>query len=735
MDGTEDSDHDGLWDWVPSTYSGETCSWAFDSDGDNLGDGLEKGVTISVITSDTNVSRFVPDSNSSTTTNPLNIDSDFDGVPDGWIDGWTMTSGGQLGKYGIPDHEFQFGEGEDRNLNGAVDPGETNPKIMDTDGDHLADGWDILSTASCSTLVCVSETGHYRWWGELNFTSHLLGTRGGTNVYQSAPTDPTNIDSDGDGLVDGNIALNDLPCELVTSHNGVSQTMCTDPSLQDTDGDGLSDGLEISGWEVHIIKETTKQEQPSKFRVVYSNPTIIDTDLDSVNDYFEFENQSDPTKNDTDGDYILDGDELQGQLTQIEGTPPEILKVDGTQIRVEVISTYNDYGICTMKKLRLTVRVRDTAGINYVYFKLEGQPDARVYLNGSKLADASANFSYDEWRGMFDGWDVNVTVFDVNGNGNCTKTHIDGFVEGVVKALIQGFFAFVEAVGKFVSSVFDWIWSAIKSLLETAVRPIMDTLSSMVQKIQNALLNAATLLSNIFRGRPIIDEYVKGILDVIKAINSFYLLVAVMWIVAIVAECLLVYITGGSIKLFEGPLVGLIAGIIFTAWGLCLGAQFFADKTPEGDEHETEKETLYQWSKMFGMTCDGITIMLELWFVYVLYKENGNKFRSPTEKGSWTLASSVVIFFAMALLFGETAAYDLIEDGAILLALDIIIFFLIMGAGLMYLRTKRMGDTGDKTMRMLASKTDKVVLGIIIIDGILFGIQFAAHASRYPKLW
>jgi hypothetical protein len=111
VDGTEDADHDGLWDWNPSTFAGETCSWELDSDGDGLGDGLETGKNYSTIISDTNAFIFVPDSNSSTTTNPLKIDTDSDGVPDGWIDGWNMTSSGELGIFNVPDYECQFGEG------------------------------------------------------------------------------------------------------------------------------------------------------------------------------------------------------------------------------------------------------------------------------------------------------------------------------------------------------------------------------------------------------------------------------------------------------------------------------------------------------------------------------------------------------------------------------------------------------------------------------------------------
>jgi len=297
-------------------------------------------------------------------------------------------------------------------------------------------------------------------------------------------TDPTSRDSDGDGLVDGDVEIGGLPCELTLVHNGQSQTMFTDPSMQDTDGDGLSDGLEISGWEVHILKETTKEEV--KNWTTYSNPTILDTDFDGLHDYLEFENQSDPLKNDTDGDYILDKDEPQGAITQIDGAPPWILKYDsGTQIMVEVTGEWAGLFLIN-KKLKLTVKVSDPAGIDYVLFKVEGQPDQKIFVPGGyKNLEVSAWFTYDEWRGLTDGWDVRINVTDRNGNGNETKTHINGLVEGFIKALLEMLKAFVDAVVSFLTAVWNWIVNAFKALF----KPVADALTAVLSPMSNALAN------------------------------------------------------------------------------------------------------------------------------------------------------------------------------------------------------------------------------------------------------
>jgi cysteine-rich repeat protein len=90
---------------------------------------------------------------------------------------------------------------EDKNLNGQVDAGETDPKKADTDGDGLSDGDEV-------------------------------------NKYG---TDPLKADTDGDGLRDG---------DEVTKHK-------TDPKKADTDGDGLSDGDEVNKYGTDPLKADT----------------------------------------------------------------------------------------------------------------------------------------------------------------------------------------------------------------------------------------------------------------------------------------------------------------------------------------------------------------------------------------------------------------------------------------------------------------------------------------------
>ena len=120
------------------------------------------------------------------TTDPLDADTDDDGITDG---------------------------NEDANHNGVRDEGETAPEFWDTDNDILPDGLEIGLT----------EPQH----DDTDMNEFLADTDPATT------TDPTNPDSDGDGLLDGQ--------EDFTRDGAVNSTE-PDPNDWDSDDDGLADG-------------------------------------------------------------------------------------------------------------------------------------------------------------------------------------------------------------------------------------------------------------------------------------------------------------------------------------------------------------------------------------------------------------------------------------------------------------------------------------------------------------
>ncbi len=104
---------------------------------------------------------------------------------------------------------------------------------------------------------------------------------------KSLGTDPKRIDTDGDGLNDGE--------EVKIYH--------TDPKRIDTDGDGLNDGEEIvSG---HSPLEVPSEE--------------LDIDKDNLIDYFEiYIYKTSPENPDTDGDGISDKEEIEKEQNPLE---------------------------------------------------------------------------------------------------------------------------------------------------------------------------------------------------------------------------------------------------------------------------------------------------------------------------------------------------------------------------------------------------------------------------------
>jgi uncharacterized repeat protein (TIGR01451 family)/MYXO-CTERM domain-containing protein len=115
-----DSDDDGIPDGLEVALGLDPLNP--DTDGDGVQDGTELGYTAGVPDPDgpgplqgTDPAVFLPDSDPTTTTDPLEPDTDGDGLLDGE---------------------------EDADRNGRVDAGETDPNDPDTDGDGFWDGLD-----------------------------------------------------------------------------------------------------------------------------------------------------------------------------------------------------------------------------------------------------------------------------------------------------------------------------------------------------------------------------------------------------------------------------------------------------------------------------------------------------------------------------------------------------------------------------------------------------------------
>jgi hypothetical protein len=267
-----------------------------DTDGDGLSDGDEVNVH---------------------GTDPLLKDTDGDGLPDGWeVDNGLnpLSASGDDGADGDPDddgltnlQEYQRGtkprkrdtDGDGLSDGDEVNVHNTNPLDPDTDGDGLPDGWEVRYDFN----PCVVQTDGTHGAADDPDDDGLTNLQ----EYQHG-TDPFNEDTDDDGLEDG---------DEVNVHN-------TNPLLEDTDGDGLTDGDEVALKAVWpcldpLVWDCDGDMLPDGWELQYglspcecaaTNSPAWDADGDGLGLLDEYRYCTDPTNPDTDGDGVRDGDEV-----------------------------------------------------------------------------------------------------------------------------------------------------------------------------------------------------------------------------------------------------------------------------------------------------------------------------------------------------------------------------------------------------------------------------------------
>ncbi len=244
-------------------------------------------------------------------TDPLNPDTDGDGLKDG-----------EEVKVYTTDPLNPDTDGDRLRDGDEVFRHKTNPLDPDTDDDGLDDGYEVLTPYQAER-----SPGGLFWGGlqGLNYINLLdltgdsppsstargvrLASLGGparrTAVQDptGSTTDPLNPDTDGDGLTDGEEVL----------------TYRTHPLKRDTDGDGLTDGDEV--------------------RSRGTDPLRPDTDGDDLSDGDEvLRHRTNPLVADTDGGGVPDGREIQLKLNPLDASDDvPIIKV-GERIILEGVN-------------------------------------------------------------------------------------------------------------------------------------------------------------------------------------------------------------------------------------------------------------------------------------------------------------------------------------------------------------------------------------------------------------
>jgi hypothetical protein len=252
---------------------------------------------------------------------------------------------------------------EDKNKNGIIEAGESDPKIFDTDGDGLSDGLEAGRTNGLSGSAGIAGTDDAIFIADADPATFTNNTKFDTDgdglgdgeedvnldgFMDEEETDPSNADTDSDGLNDwGEFNLYTSPFDLDSDNDGISDgdedannnnetdEDETSPLFPDSDYDGLHDGLE-SGVVVGIADPdgsgrliATKESVfiPDADPTTQTNPIKADSDDDGLGDSTEDMNkngrvdagETDPANWDTDGDSSSDGEEIRFGTDPLNG--------------------------------------------------------------------------------------------------------------------------------------------------------------------------------------------------------------------------------------------------------------------------------------------------------------------------------------------------------------------------------------------------------------------------------
>jgi uncharacterized repeat protein (TIGR02543 family) len=353
-------------------------------------------------------------------TNPTQADSDGDGLTDGYEIGWfSVVSGSRTWAQAKAHAETQGGT-----LATFANEDEWNLAMQSIGTDALLDIGGLWIGATDEAVE-----GTWRWvtgepfvftrWetgqpdnlnnsdyaavaGDLGGTSgkwydyRAITTRDGYILESGYSTNPSDADSDDDGLLDG-----------------AEMTAGTNPFAADTDGDGLTDTQEVN------LTHTNPKLADSNSNG--TNDALDDQDSDGLGNLVEISTHgTDPRKADTDSDGLSDSEELSypgRYFTLIEGSFTHAqAAADATSRRGRLASfpNANDFTRAAAKARKTnqgylwfglsdavtegTWLWSDGSAPTYARW-LNGQPDgsstenhAVLMQNGSQWADAAADF-------------------------------------------------------------------------------------------------------------------------------------------------------------------------------------------------------------------------------------------------------------------------------------------------------------------------------------------------------
>lgn len=348
-------------------------------------------------------------------TNPIDEDTDGDYIIDGWEvyfglnpkikDAYEDPDNDKLDNIdefinpkdvNVDEIEWTSPKNPDSDGDGVLDGYEiengTDPTINDTDNDGMPDGWELKYRDKLDATVDDSDCDPDKD-GLINSAEYENPKD--YDYDGNIRTNPTIKDSDNDGIEDGE--------EVIEGSDG----FFTDPTMFDTDEDGLPDG-----WEVNYGFYPSRGNDNS----------TQDPDDDLLNNIDEYQNNfdvdgitsSDPRVNDTDGDGILDGEEIVGTYGYVTDPSCKDTDGDGLDDGWEIENGFNP-------REQDADLDPDKDGLsNYEEYLNGSDPNNNDTDNDGILDGEEAN-----WTGGEDGFVTNATNNDTDGDYIPDKWEVD----------------------------------------------------------------------------------------------------------------------------------------------------------------------------------------------------------------------------------------------------------------------------------------------------------------------
>ncbi len=242
---------------------------------------------------------------------------------------------------GLTDFQEVCYDGDCNNYTPAPTGGDLDARNPDTDGDGMADGWEIDNQTNPLVNDAVLDPDKD---GLNNLEEYTAGTKAnredtdgdglldGVEVKQYG-SNPLSRDTDSDGMLDGWEVANGLnlldPADalLDTDNDGIDNLtefqLGTDPNVEDSDLDGLSDGDEVNVYNTNPKRPDTDQDGINDGEEVASGTdplSYADSDLDGMSD--DWETLRGTWKRRDDARRDMDGDGVDNVIEYLRGTLP-----------------------------------------------------------------------------------------------------------------------------------------------------------------------------------------------------------------------------------------------------------------------------------------------------------------------------------------------------------------------------------------------------------------------------